>query len=75
MVKDLDIVEKLRKVNGIWWPAYTFYLNRNLAYWKVYGIMGSYKDYLSRLQIVAQNKFNEAMFWLQIEVKHDFAIQ
>ena len=76
MVEYSGLADKLRTVNGERQPTHALYLYGNPVYSTVYGIMGPYKNYPSRLQIVAQNKFNKAIMMsrLQIELEHGFAI-
>lgn len=67
MVECSGLVEKPRAVNGGRRPARALYLYGDPAYSTVYGIMGPYKNYPSRPQTPAQNKFNKAMSRLRIE--------
>lgn len=49
-------------------PAQALYLYRDPIYLIVYGILGSYKNYLGQLRTLAYNKFNKIMSNLKIEV-------
>lgn len=61
MVENSSLKKKLKAVNSGQQPVYTLYLYSYLGYYTVYKIMGLYKNYLSRLQIVVQNKFNKTI--------------
>lgn len=74
MVECSGLVKRVRVINGGKRLARALYLYSNPAYSTIYGIMGPYKNYPSRPQTLAQNKFNKAMSRLQIEVKHGFAL-
>lgn len=74
MVEESGLAEKLRTVNGGRRAAHALYLYGDPAYCTVYGIMGPYKNFPSRLCTPAQDKFNKIMSRLRIEVEHGFAI-
>lgn len=73
MVEYLGLVKRVRVINRGKRLARALYLYSNPTYSTVYGIIRPYKNYPSRPQTLAQNKFNKAMSRLQIEVKHEFA--
>ena len=74
IVKQSGLAEKLQTVNGGRWAAHALYLHRDTTYSTIYGIIGPYKNFLSRPRNSAQDLFNKIMSRLQIEIEHGFAI-
>lgn len=61
MVKLSGLESKLREVNAGWILVQALFLYSDLAYCTVYGIMGSYKNYLSQPCTPAEDQFNKMM--------------
>lgn len=54
--------------------AMALYLYGNPAYFTIYNIMGSYKNYPNQPRIPAYNYFNKVMAKLCIEMEYGFAL-
>lgn len=74
MIELFGLAEKLRSVNGDWWPVNTLYLYRNPVYYTIYDIIGFYKNYSRKSWTPVQKKFNKAMAKLQIKAEYIFVI-